>query len=47
LGFKLGVGDLSEDVTSDALEDMEDDFGVSTMVVVDLLSLKDDINGSP
>jgi hypothetical protein len=35
--YKLDIGNLSKDVTSSALEDMEDDFGMAFETVVDLL----------
>jgi hypothetical protein len=47
LSFKLGTGYLSEDVTAGALEDFEDDFGMATEAMVDILPLEDVINGSP
>lgn len=46
-GYELSTGDLSRDVVVGALEDFEDDFGVATEAVVDLLPVEDVINGSP
>lgn len=46
-GYELGIGDLSKDVAGGALDGMEDDFGMATEDVVDLLPLTDVINGSP
>lgn len=41
-GYKLrDILGLSEDVTDNALEVLEDDFGVATEAVVNLLSLED------
>jgi hypothetical protein len=37
LGYKLDIDNLSKDVTSSALEDIEDDFGMAVETMVDLL----------
>jgi hypothetical protein len=48
LGYELrDIVGLSEDVASDAVEDLEDDFSVDAEVVVNLLPLEEAINGSP
>jgi hypothetical protein len=47
LGFELGTSDLSKDVTTGALKDIEDDFDMTTEVVVDILPLENVINESP
>jgi hypothetical protein len=46
-GYKLGTGDLWEDVTASALEDFEDDFSIAVEAVVDILLLEYVINRSP
>lgn len=45
--YDLGTGDLSEDVTADALEDFVDDVNISVRAMVDMLMLENVINGPP